>query len=686
MIDLSSKEKSILAMLLNNEQPVSINALSTKLAISKRSSYAVIAQLNHKLLSNHIAPLQNVRGQGYYLIQESRDKVAQLDLKPTYQRQLHSAERRSLLIWELFTLEHVVTIHYLEKSSRHSRNTILKDIYRIKQEVLPYHIQLIGDQHGYHLMGDELAIRNFVHESIDLHSFKALFIKFCPQSIIWQYDKQNMSWLAAIHHSLPYLSSASIENTAFFYSGVRCRLAKHRSISPHSLPLNPFILHQMYEQPEYALANNWLHQKNHQATQEEVYYLERLLLGSSINAPTTKPHNPDINTQIRTATDQVVATFKNLDQVHFKDEDRLKSKLFQHLIATYYRVEYHLQYKNKIAERLRRQYQQIYLFTKLSLKPFEQLLADNLTDDEIGLISMYFGAELYQQRVIKQSALLVCPAGVGTSYLLKAQLQTMIPELLLIGPITKQDYQKLRFIQQDVVISTVGIPRLNKPVIEVDTILSDTDLLTLKKKLIYNHIMPSGISSKLSEIMEVIQANTQINHYQALVSGIQKILAPEIPLDNQAQQPSLSQLLTPQTIQVNVDSSHLNWRQAVSLAAQPLVRAHKINSHYIDDIIENVDENGPYIDIGHGIALAHARPGIDVTEVGMSMVVLNHPIDLVNGDHRIRIVIVMATTDSNSHLRALTQLTKILGSQVDIESITEAQSTNSIIQLIQEST
>ncbi|WP_295746233.1 BglG family transcription antiterminator [uncultured Limosilactobacillus sp.] len=686
MIDLSEKEKTVLILLLNAEEALSVDELTEKLSISKRSVYSVIAKLNKKLLANGIAPLQNVRGVGYHLIDDSRSRLVKLNLQNNYQPRLKAGDREQLIIWELFLKDRPVTIHYLEQKTAHSRSTILKDIHHVRALLKGVGIKLAGSRNGYDLVGDELTIRNYVFKNIDFQRLITFFQQTNPGSLIWRQYEKTSEWLTLVqkflHH---YFSYESFLNISFFYSGVTNRLQQGLRLSTNSFPSNDFIKNQMHDQPEFEFARDLIHEIIQGSFPEETYYLEGLLLGSPTVSTRKHQGENDIDRKIRRATIKVIDTFKNLDQVKFQDEQKLQSKLFQHLIATFYRVEYHRQYKDEVAGKLKKQYRQIYLYTRLSLKPFEDLLSEPLNDDEVGLISMYFGAELYHQRVQKQSALLVCSAGLGTSYLLKSQLETMIPELMQVGPITKRDYEELSEVGQDIVISTVPVPTLNKPVIKVDSILSDNDLLILKKKLIRNHIIPTGVSQNLSAILEVVQANTKITNYQDLVTGIQEVLTPSVRFRHKGEYgPLLSELLTDKTIQVGVSSSGMTWEQAITKAAQPLIDLGKVKQRYVDDIISNVHENGPYINIADKIALAHAQPSPDVLQVGMSLLLLDGTVNLVDDKHKIQLIVVLAAKDSSSHLRALAELTQILGDENKVKQILNAKSVDSITQLIRD--
>ena len=57
-----------------------------------------------------------------------------------------------------------------------------------------------------------------------------------------------------------------------------------------------------------------------------------------------------------------------------------------------------------------------------------------------------------------------------------------------------------------------------------------------------------------------------------------------------------------------------SWREAISIAANPLKEQGYFQQDYIDDMIHSVEKLGPYIVIAPEIAIAHARPNNNVKD------------------------------------------------------------------------
>ena len=89
--------------------------------------------------------------------------------------------------------------------------------------------------------------------------------------------------------------------------------------------------------------------------------------------------------------------------------------------------------------------------------------------------------------------------------------------------------------------------------------------------------------------------------------------------------------------------------------------------------VDAVAENGPYIVIAPGIALAHGRPSEAVLEVGLSLVTLAQPVDFGNeANDPVRLVIGLCATDHNTHIDIMAELATFLGDSVSVNTVLNA--------------
>lgn len=145
----------------------------------------------------------------------------------------------------------------------------------------------------------------------------------------------------------------------------------------------------------------------------------------------------------------------------------------------------------------------------------------------------------------------------------------------------------------------------------------------------------------------------------------------------------LSSLLTAETVQIQ-RAGNLDWRDAIRISAEPLLRMGKIEESYIEAMISVVEQHGPFINIGPDIALAHARPENGVKEMGVSLMKVEPAINLVNADHPIQLFFVLAAVDNTKHLQVLKELVTLLENPDHVRKLKNATSVTEMVKQIRE--
>lgn len=134
--------------------------------------------------------------------------------------------------------------------------------------------------------------------------------------------------------------------------------------------------------------------------------------------------------------------------------------------------------------------------------------------------------------------------------------------------------------------------------------------------------------------------------------------------------------------QIQVVESAENWEKAIETAAQPLIKNGKIKYGYVENIIKNIKELGPYIILLPGVAMPHARPDENVIESSLSLLKINKGVSFSEDTEDVKLMFVLAAKDSNSHIDIIEQLTELLGDDEKIERLMNAETVEEVENLI----
>lgn len=134
---------------------------------------------------------------------------------------------------------------------------------------------------------------------------------------------------------------------------------------------------------------------------------------------------------------------------------------------------------------------------------------------------------------------------------------------------------------------------------------------------------------------------------------------------------------------VRLDATAADWREAVRTAGDLLAGTGTSTGEYTAEMIASVEENGPYIVIAPGFALAHARPSPAVLRTGLSWVRLENPVEFGHeSNDPVSLVVGLAARDSGAHQAAMAGLARLLADPGTEEALREAPTAEALLALL----
>ena len=111
-----------------------------------------------------------------------------------------------------------------------------------------------------------------------------------------------------------------------------------------------------------------------------------------------------------------------------------------------------------------------------------------------------------------------------------------------------------------------------------------------------------------------------------------------------------------------------DWRAAVRAAGVDLVTSRAVGRAYVEELVQQIEEAGPYCVVAPGVAVPHAKASAVVRRDALAIVVLDEPVAFGHPHHDpVRVVIGLAATSPKAHLRMLAELANAL----DAAGVTE---------------
>lgn len=359
--------------------------------------------------------------------------------------------------------------------------------------------------------------------------------------------------------------------------------------------------------------------------------------------------------------DELVRKFELKSAIYIQEIKSFKVFLARHILSSYYRIKFSFPIYNPILDDVKRKYSYLFYLVKsvISSIKFENL--DQMSDDEIAYIVMYFGGNIKSHSSFKNRVVIVCPHGLMISKSIERQLINYIPMVDIIGsiPIYKLDEFKQEY---DYIISTIPIANYPNAII-VHSILTKEDINLLMDKIV---MWGNGDTNDvLTKILEVVEECCTIKNKDKLTKAICSVLNQEYELRRKEVSPMLKELLTRD--KMNAVERCEDWKEAIALAAKPLLDQQLITYEYIEEMQKSLEKHGPYIVLANHFALPHASASNGVNQLSMSLLHVKEDVDVLGKP--VNTFVVLATVDNNLHMRALSSLSELLYDENNLDKL-----------------
>lgn len=656
MAKLEKSQKGFLMLLLENENPQSIQLIQDQLDISRRTVYYIVNKINDVFYDLRMEPINNKRGQGYYLTSNQKKVVDSILHSDGTLQNLSPDERVHYLIcWMMYPKANIHIENIMELFDI-SRNSVFNDLKDLKSEIEKYDVSLYFDiKNGYMINGQVFSKRALL-----LYYLKILLKK--------------------IHYkSIEFLDVSEVET---FYSRLQqISLKMHNEYDDYNLLaiaclLN--IVHYVDEKFDFSI----LELRDLEKTEElhmidkyfqdlnvhERLYLTIHLLGSKAGS-VIRLDDSQRDIQLFELALHLVDLFERQTSCDISEKNELVNSLYMHFKLSMYYYQLSIQISNTLLEDVKENYGNLYQMIKNLCESMDDEFPFILTDSEISYITMHFGGHLKQVQgkfyaLIR--VLIVCPSGISTSTLLKREVEDLYANVTVIAATAAENIAQYKE-NIDFIVSTIDL---------------DTDIPWIKVNAILTKDDKSKIASMMSLNMQTYKLNK--DNFSGLLSIIQKYVDPTqmknlkkdvydyfregnliVDVVEEKQLRLKDIMYRDHLIRIDKD---IMWDEAIRLASVPLLKTNIITENYINEMIGLVRDYGPYIVIKNRIAIAHAKTEAGANALGTALLINKKNIQFED-DLNIHYLFVISSSNPKEHLQILKDISMLASDDIDLNAL-----------------
>ena len=728
---LKTRENEILKKLIKSDSPLVIKELARQLEVSPRTIRYDLDKIESWLNENGFK-LQRKQGVGIYLKDSAKDKLKNmLDMEIDYKRAYTPEERQQLILKELLERDEPVIIKEFEINLDVSEGTIINDLNKVENWLQQRNLELVRKpNYGIEIRGDEdnwrRAVFDFLEESSSPEDTSSLLTLFKNKNNLSSFITSYQELLNLINSSqVKYIKNIirriekeldfSFTDAAFSALVLHIVIALQRILKNKDINMNSKQLLLLKEKKEFEIAGKIVAELEDKfeldIPESEIGYITLHLLGAKFRRKGEVDFNNDklFDDRLLNLTYQLVEIAGRILNLNLTNDQDLIYGLALHLKPTLNRIKYNLNIENQLVNDIKDKYPEIYRASKIAAGVVQTEIQGEISEEEIGFIAMHIGAAVERKNIKpaaapKLKAALVCSTGIGTTQILAERIKNEFSNLEIVDSYSYHDieYNDFKLSQIDFIISTIELPEIELKNVQVNPLLKEEDIENIEEKIIelYNQKIYQNLESKTAEsaektadldemvnkVIESAAANYQLKNEEEFKEKLTDLFEEHFQKKEDIKRAidetsDLEVILKETLIATEVEAA--DWKQAVEKSGKLLLKQNYIDQIYIENMIKNIENRGPYVVIIPGVALVHASPEEGVNDFGLSLITLKEAVEFNHPENDpVKIIIAFASPDKNKDIKALSSLINKLYNREFMDKISSLNNKQKIIELL----
>lgn len=533
---MSPRMQQILLVLLQEKEPIAVNRLAEAIGVSKRTIQRELAYADRALKDS---PLEFASKTGLGVWIQGTQEEKQTLLEELSKEEAYDAsnrdERRKRLMLEILKDKGLKKIFYYSSLFGVSESTIGSDLKVIEKWLSEYDLKVVRKPgSGVEIQGKEQdyrrAIRVFIDENLDTQVIRESYEKEELEEKRLQAIRSNMvtqvlneDVLTRVVRCITAMDDRRVLNlTENSYVG----LVLHISIAINRILKDAIIEEEEqkgWEQPEqdedYHLAQFIVQELEQEfeihIPEREVSYICLHIKGAKhINIPWQyggKTVEIEKKELLGLVNDLIDAYDKEI-AFELKQDEEFIQGLLAHLRPTFVRLRNHMKIANPVLEDIKRDYHEVFERCRKAGKVLEDCLQAPVPEEEIGFLTIHFGAALVRLEGRKESRRkvyigVVCASGIGISRLMLTKLEKFFKDRVSLTAYGKKDITPYIVSRTDFFVTSISLDLPEAVIVEVNPLLNQQDMELIGQQVYHFERIPRPSVKQDDFTLELDQVN-----------------------------------------------------------------------------------------------------------------------------------------------------------------------------------
>jgi mannitol operon transcriptional antiterminator len=689
-----SKDINLLEFLLAKTEYISFAELTAAFQKSERMIRYEVEKVNELLQILNLPQIEQNRKFGLKLtLNDLQRKALHQYLEEQQKSVIYTNDQRTMIIlFSILNEDTPVLGKNLADELVVSKSTIDSDMKRIRKIAVSNDLNIKSEaKKGFVLLGEEWSIRIFINNVINEYIDAGIMIDNClnkqamnsKEMIVSDYlDSDMLLWIYSTLRTMDQFKDIALNELDCRQLSIMLSIWHKRLTQNHRIKAKEELFLSYKKLHSYKIVMAFVQQLNNKSSIEidtgEIYFLCYII--DSFNFGTRSSLTRAWG-GVQMLTICFIEKMEILTSIPFSEDKEIFERLFNHIESLLRRIKNGVTIFNPLKSMIMEEYSPTFHATKEAIQIVEKYCKHAISDDEIAYITVHFSAseeKLEANNSAKYRVVVICGHGIGTGVLLSENLKRYY-DFDVIGVLNSYNLDAIKRLDADFALKTIEVEVADMPSLKIDPLLRDYDRKKIQRFLIENPEIKKSKKNKFNatkffkEICEAVERNsTKVNMNNFIDDLDQLFEKNRIIINKRGVQPMISEILKDRQILLNKEVE--SWEEAIRLVAQPLLEEHYITEEYITAMILAVKTYGPYIVVGKGVALAHARPEDGVKKLGLSIMTLANPICFGHEDNDpVKIIFCLAAVDNFSHLNIMKSIVNTINQESKVDQLVSQQ-------------
>lgn len=543
-MDITTRIRQILLILLKQKEAIPIEQLANDINVSKRTIHREAKYIS-SILKQHELEFASKTGLGVWIDGTEQNKANLMSfLNDDNTVDVSAREyRQKRIILDLLKEKGIKKLYWYSSKFKVSDATISADLELLDGWFAKYDLKIVRKPgSGISLEGSEenyrKAIRSFIRKNINNKVIEDAYkLEFHDSEIYEQFEQNGMAHmlkddvLKRVVLTLNNMKNTQISNlTQSSYIGLimHTSIAIDRIFQNQTIDTDNGLVEQFHNSDDdYKLAEKIVlaleKEFELRIPKIECAYICLHIKGSKhekINVDLTPRFDVE-NKQIKLMMNDMIYAFDNEKEYQLKQDEEFIQGLLAHLQPTIVRLSYNMKIHNPILQEIKQEYPEIFDRCKIVANVMSKHLSTEIPEEEIGFLSVHFGAALLriEEKVESYRTVnvgVVCSSGIGVARLMMTKLKKIFKDRVSLTAYGKSELTKSVINKEDFFVSSIVLDDIDADIIVVNALLGNTDIDMIQKQLNEVEVSTENVEedelSTVADLDEIHFLTTQIRN------------------------------------------------------------------------------------------------------------------------------------------------------------------------------